>query len=144
MKKTLLMIATLAISEPALCSTLESLNKQQFVNAFVNKTVVSINYDVFNGKVIPSIFSFYLDDQGNVTGKLSKKPNNEEPQTDTGHYYIDQDGAGYFTWKHWYSGKKLCFHLFNTENMYLSIDCNNVFHTAYLKSAIKSGNQLAH
>lgn len=142
MKKSWLLIAAFAVSTPAVCATLESLNKEQLIQAFVNKTAVSVTYDVFHGQPMPTTtFSYYLDDKGNIFGKFSKKPQNE-PQTDTGVYYIEQDGSGYFTWKHWYDGKKICFHIFNTQNAYISVDCNNVFHTVYLKNAIKSGKQL--
>jgi hypothetical protein len=141
MKKFLILITTLAVSPLAFSSTLHSLDKKQFNNAFVNKTAVSISYDDFHGHPMGASFSYYLDGKGNIFGKLSKKPNNE-PQMDTGTYYILEDGTGYFKWKHWYGGKKICFHIFNTKNAYISVDCNNMFHTVYMKNSIQHGNQV--
>ncbi len=141
MRKSALLFAALVFGSPALAATLESLNKEQVVNTFVNKTAVSIPTDIFNGQLKPNTFSMYLDDKGNVSGKLSAKPK-DGLQTDTGTYSIDTDGTIYAVWNHWYDGKKVCFHFFNTDNAYLSIDCNNVFHTVYLKNAIKTGKQL--
>jgi hypothetical protein len=141
MKKLLLLITMLAISPLALCATLQSLNKKQLNDAFVNKTAVSINYDDFHGHPLGASFSYYLDGKGNIIGKLSQKPENE-PQTDTGTYYLKADGTGYFTWKHWYGGKKICFRIFNTKNAYISVDCQNQFHTVYMKKDIQSGNQI--
>ena len=83
----------------------------------------------------------FLDDKGNIIGKMSHKPSNE-PQIDKGIYSIDADGTAYITWQHWDGTKKLCFHAFNTENAYINVGCDNVFHTVFMKDAIKSGNHL--
>lgn len=141
MRKSILFITMLAISLSVFPATLKSLDKEQFNKAFLNKTAVSVPIDVFNGKVMPKSFSYYLDDKGNVKGKFGVKPQNE-PQTDEGVYTVEKDGTVYVTWKHWYGGKKICFRVFDSENAYLSLECNNVFHTAYLKNDIKEGNQL--
>jgi len=76
-----------------------------------------------------------------MVGRMSMKPANE-PQTDTGVWSIDEDGTAHMTWKRWDGAKTLCFHVFNTENTYLSVGCDNVFHTAFMKEAIKPGNNL--
>lgn len=141
MKKSILFLTILAVNEPVFSASLESLNKEQFVTAFVNKTTVSLATDVFNGQVVPNTFSYYLDDKGNMQGKFGAKPKNG-PQADVGNYKIEADGRVLCTWKHWYNGKTMCFQIFNTENAYISVDCNNIFHTAYLKNAIKEGNHL--
>jgi hypothetical protein len=131
----------LAISTVSFGATLNSLSKEQLVSAFVNKTSVSIATDNLNGKTINNTFSMFLGDQGRIIGRMSVKPAHE-PQTDTGVYSIDNDGTAYITWKHWDGAKKLCFHVFNTENTYISVGCDHVFHTAFMKDAIKPGNQL--
>ncbi|MBS0350983.1 MAG: hypothetical protein JSR33_07350 [Proteobacteria bacterium] len=141
MRKCLLLITMVAISTPVFSATLKSLNKEQITNAFVGKTAVSVKMDDFEGHLGSNTFSMYLDGKGNIKGKLSSKVNNE-PQTDTGVYVIEKDGTGYFTWQHWYGAKKICFRIFNTENAYLSVDCSNLFHTVYMKNAIKTGEQL--
>ncbi|MFZ4076663.1 MAG: hypothetical protein ACOYKA_01635 [Legionellaceae bacterium] len=121
--------------------TLNSLNKEQFIEAFVNKTSVSIATDNLNGRTIENTFSMFLDDKGHVLGKMSHKPAHE-PQIDTGRYTLDEDGTVYMTWQHWDGGKKLCFHAFDTANAYVNVDCDHVFHTAFMKEAIKPGNLL--
>lgn len=141
MRKPISFVAMLFISEPIFSATLESLSKDQMLKNLVNKTSVSIASDIFHGQIVPNTFSYYLDAKGNVLGRFGVKPKNE-PQTDTGVYTIAEDGAMYVTWQHWYNGKKMCFHLFNTENAYLSVDCDNIYHTTYLKTAIKEGNQI--
>lgn len=83
----------------------------------------------------------FIDDKGNVWGKMAHKPTNE-PQTDTGVYSITETGTVYFTWKHWDGSKKLCFNIFKTQNTYLSISCDHVFHTAFMKADIQTGNKL--
>lgn len=143
MKKSIGIIFTtvLAINSLSFGATLNSLNKEQFVKAFVNKTSISIATDNLNGRTIENTFSMFLDNQGNIIGKMSHKPANE-PQTDKGVYSIAEDGTAYITWQHWDGAKKLCFHAFNTENAYINVGCDNVFHTAFMKNAIKSGNHL--
>ena len=96
------------MSETTLAATLESLNKEQVTKAFVNKTAVSIPADVFGGQVMSATSSYYLDDKGNVKGKLSIKPSNG-PQTDTGVYSIDKNGDLYVTGKIGMAAKKFAF-----------------------------------
>lgn len=131
----------LTINSLSFGAALISLNKDQFVKAFVDKTSISIATDNLNGRTIENTFSMFLDNKGNITGKMSHKPANE-PQTDKGIYSIDEDGTTYVTWQHWDGAKKLCFHAFNTNNAYINVGCDNVFHTAFMKDAIKAGNHL--
>ncbi len=82
-----------------------------------------------------------MDDQGNILGKMTRKPVNE-PQIDKGIYVIKTDGNFYITWQHWDGAKKLCLHIFNFQNAYISANCANVFHIAFMKDAIQLGNHL--
>ncbi len=125
----------------AYAMTLDSLNGPQFKQAFVGKTVISVATDNLNGHTIDNTFSMFMDNNGNVLGRMSQKPKNE-PQMDKGVYTVEPDGTFYITWQHWDGGKKLCGRIFNTQNAYISIDCNNVFHTAFMKEAIQSGKVL--
>ena len=120
---------------------LNSMTKDQIKQAFVNKTMVSIPVDNLNGRTIENTFSMFLDDQGNILGRMAQKPENE-PQTDKGVYSIARDGSLYITWQHWDGAKKLCAHFFETQNAYIAIDCANTFHTVFMKEAIQSGNRL--
>lgn len=145
MKTSFLFVSALAMSSTVFAANLESLNKDQIINAFVNKTIVSITSKLLDGQevnVTPRTFSFYMDDKGNLIGKLGAKPK-DGPQSDVGNYKIDSEGRIFCTWRHWYDGKTVCFNFFNTQNAYLAVNCDNVFFTAYLKSAIKEGNHLS-
>ncbi len=137
----IIFVALLTTNSLSFSATLKSLNRDQFIKAFVNKTSISIATDNLNGHTIENTFSMYLDNKGNIIGKMSHQPVNE-PQTDNGVYSIDEDGTAYITWQHWDGAKKLCFHAFNTNNAYINVGCDNVFHTAFIKEAIKSGNHL--
>jgi len=143
MKKLMMSILTVLLTTNSLAqnATLHYLNKDQFIKAFVNKTSVSIATDNLNGRTIENTFSMFLDSKGKIIGKMAIKPANE-PQMDEGTYSIDEDGTAYVTWKHWDGAKKLCFHSFDTQNAYINVDCNNVFHTAFMKKAITKGNSL--
>lgn len=122
-------------------TTLHSLNSSQFKQAFIGRTLTSVATDNLNGRTIDNKFSMFMDDNGHIFGKMSHKPDNE-PQIDKGTYTIESDGTFYITWQHWDGSKKLCGRIFDTQNAYISIDCNNIFHTAFMKQAIKSGNVL--
>ena len=137
----IILVALLTISSLSFSATLNSLSRDQFIKTFVDNTSISIATDNLNGRTIENTFSMYLDDKGKVIGKMSHKPVNEH-QTDNGMYSIDEDGTAYITWQHWDGAKKLCFHAFNTNNAYIAVGCDNVFHTAFMKEAIKSGNHL--
>lgn len=143
MKKSISVIFGILVSFNSMCfaATLNTLTKDQVIQAFVNKTSTSIATDNLNGRTIENTFAMFLDDKGNIVGKMSHKPANE-PQMDKGIYSIDEDGTTYITWQHWDAAKKLCIHVFNTENAYINVDCDNVFHTAFMKDSIKVGNQL--
>ena len=121
--------------------TLSSLSKMQIKQAFINKTLTSIPTDNLNGKTVNNTNLVFLDNQGHIFGKLTQKPA-QDPQTDKGVYAIDFDGTLHITWQHWDGGKKLCFHAFDTANAYINVGCDKVFHTAFMKVAIKPGNHL--
>lgn len=140
--KKFFVIALFFLTSTSFAAQLNALTKQQFIKAFVNKTATSIATDNLNGETIDNTFSMFLDDKGNAVGKMSHKPANE-PQMDTGVYSIDEDGTAYITWKHWDGAQKLCFHAFDTINAYINVGCDNVFHTAFMKDAIKTGNHLS-
>lgn len=122
-------------------ATLQSMSKQQIKQSILNKTFTSIATDNLNGRTIDNTFSMYLDNHGNIWGKMAHKPTNE-PIADKGLYSIQNDGTVFITWQHWDGGKKLCAHLYNTKNAYISIDCAGVFHTVFMKEATHSGNNL--
>ncbi len=65
------------------------------------------------------------------------------PQTDKGIYSIANDGTFYITWQHWDKAQKLCGHMFETKNAYMSVDCDNVFHTVFMKATTQTGNHLS-
>lgn len=141
MKKSAILIvftATLTVSSSCVGITLHSMRKNQIKQALVNKTCAVNN---LNGRVIDNAFSIFMDDQGNILGKMAHKPENE-PQADKGVYVIKADGALYITWQHWDDAKKVCLHIFNFQNAYISVDCANAFHIAFMKDAIQSGNHL--
>ena len=142
-KLAIVIVLTILLATSVLCvgATLQSMNKVEFEKAFVNRTLTSIPTDNLNGRTIDNTFSMYLDKQGNIWGKMSQKPANE-PQTDKGVYSINDNGTFYITWQHWDGAKKLCGHIFNTDNAYISVDCNKVFHTIFMKDASRPGNHL--
>ena len=117
------------------------MTKEQVTQAFVNKTLISIPTDNPNGKTINNTFSMYMDDKGNIYGKMSRKPANE-PKTDKGIYIIENDGTVTITWNHWNKKEKLYAQFFATKNAYLAIGRDNVFHTVFMKEAILPGNKL--
>lgn len=134
-------LAALSVNSLAIADTLTSISKAELENNFLNKTWVSIATDNLNGQTIDNTFSMFLDKQGHIFGKMSHKPATE-PQMDKGVYEIAPDGTFYITWQHWDGAKKLCGHLFDTKNAFMSVDCAGVFHTAFMKSAVKNGNHL--
>lgn len=138
---TILFLILLTKFSSSFAESLSIMNQKQLERALVNKTLISIPADNLNGRDIANTFTMFLDGKGNIMGKLSYKPANE-PQFDTGIYRIKEDGTFYITWDHWDGAKELCGHLYNTKNAYISIDCDNVFHTVFLKSAIRAGNFL--
>lgn len=131
----------LAMSNSSFADTLKPLTKTQVKNAFINKTITSVPIDILNGQAIANNFIAFLDDKGNIYGKLAQKPEHAM-QTDKGAYTINNDGSVCITWQHWDDEKKFCFNVYDTKNAYLSIDQNNVFHTAFLKDLIQPGNQI--
>lgn len=141
MKKSAVFIvftATLALSASCFGITLHSMSKNQIKQALVNKTCA---VNTLNGRAIDNAFSIFMSDQGTILGKMARKPVNE-PQADKGTYLIKADGTLYITWQHWDDAKKVCLHIFNFQNAYISVDCDNAFHIAFMKDAIQSGNHL--
>ena len=140
-KSIIILLALLAISPLSFAVSLQSMSKAQVQKAFANKTFTSIATDNLNGHTINNTFSMYLDNKGNIWGKMSQKPTNE-PQTDHGVYSIKHNGTMNITWQHWDGKKQLCADYYDTQNAIIAISCSGIFHTVFMKSNIKSGNQL--
>lgn len=141
MQRTVISITLMMISFVSFSATLSSMTQAQVEHAIVNKTLISIPTDNLNGRTIDNTFSMFMGGHGVMLGSMSLKPANE-PQTDQGSYTIQKDGTVYFIWQHWDGAKKLCAHFYNTQNAYLAVGCDQVFHTAYMKAAIQSGDHL--
>ncbi len=140
-QRSVIFTVLLVIGSFAFSATLTSMTQLQIEQALVNKTLVSIPTDNLNGRDINNRFSMFMDGHGVIWGKMSFKPSNE-PQADKGIYSIAKDGTFYITWQHWDGAKKLAGHIFETQNAYLAISNDGVFHTAYMKEAVQSGNHL--
>lgn len=140
-KSAILFIMLIIVSTFCFSATLHSMGKTQVEKSFINNTLTSIPTDNLNGKTINNTFSMFMDDKGNIFGEMTIKPANE-PKVDQGIYTINNNGKVYITWQHWDFKKKLCAQFFETKNAYIAIDCSGVFHTVYMKSSIRSGNQL--
>ena len=128
-----------ATSSLSFGATLNSISQDQFKQAFVDKTYTSIS--TAYGKETDNSVTVYMDENGKIQGKFTHKPANA-PQTDQGVYSIKDDGLVCITWQHWFKGKEECVYAYNTQNAYIMVDNNNIFHLVFMKSAIESGNHL--
>lgn len=143
MKKSLIAACAILVAVTSLSfgATLNSVNKDQVKQAFVDKTFTSVPVAHLDGQSIGNTFTGYLDAQGKTWGKFAHKPANA-PQTDEGAYIIKDDGALCLTWQHWFKGKQFCVYTYNTNNAYIIVGDNNSFHTVFMKSAIQQGNHI--
>lgn len=142
MKKQLAIFAALiTTSSLSLGATLNSINQDQFKQAFIEKTFTAISTSQLNGKEINNGITVYIADKGKIKGKFTDKPTNG-PQTDQGVYSIKDDGMVCITWQHWFNGKEECVYAYNTQNAYIMVDNNNIFHFSIMKFAIQSGDNL--
>lgn len=142
MKKQWKIFAVLITMCP-LCfgATLNSINRDQFKEAFVDKTFTAISTSELNGKEINNRVTVYVGNKGKIKGKFSDKPANSV-QIDQGVYKIKDDGMICITWQHWFNAKEECVYAYNTQNSYIMVDNNNIFHFSIMKFAIKSGDNL--
>lgn len=139
MKKQLTLFAALiATSSLSFGATLNAINQDQFKQAFVGKTFTSISTAQSNGKEIDNSVTVYMDNQGTIQGKFTNKPVNA-PQTDEGVYKIKDDGMVCITWQHWFNGKEECVYAYDTQNAYIMVDTNKIFHFPVMKFAITGG-----
>lgn len=131
----------LAVSSLCLGASLNSADKSQVTEAFVNKTFVSVPIANLNEQSIDNTFTGTLDDQGHIWGKFSKKPASQ-PQKDQGTYVMKDDGQLCLTWQHWNNGKEFCVYTYSTDNAYIIVDTKNMLHTVFMKSQMQAGNKL--
>lgn len=120
-------------------ATLNSLSKRQVEQVFVNKTATSVGTVEIDGTPLNTPFSMFLDNRGHIWAVLSGQTANNVSQTDDGKYTIGQDGSLYIRWNHWFESQRLCAHLFNTQNGYIVVGCNNIFQTVFMKNNIVPG-----
>lgn len=140
MKKLAIIILSLLSFSCFANTKLTALDKKQIEQNIVAKTLVSIPVGNLNDKTIQDVFYIYIEKDGKIWGKMRTKIQ-EQPQSDQGTYSISRDGTISYTWQHWNNTQRLCGRLFGTKNAYIFVDCDNVFHTAYLKENVLSGNQ---
>lgn len=140
-RKLVCLSAAALFCTSALAANLEPMTKEQVQQAFVNKTSTSIPVVKLNGKVVPNTFMGYMDDKGNIYGKMLNKPAGE-PQTDTGVYTIEDDGTMDITWNHWNGKEKRYVSFYETQNAYLVVGRDSGFDTAFLKATIVPDNKL--
>lgn len=137
--KIVVLLMLLILASPlSFGAVLRSMNEAEFEKYFTGKTFQSIPTNTLDVHTY-NIFSVYLDGHGGVWGKMSQKPSGE-PQADHGSYTVKPDGTFIITWQHWNKPKKLCGHLFETKNAYIIVDCDQVFHSVFMKNASQSGN----
>ncbi|MDF1796310.1 MAG: hypothetical protein P1U63_07230 [Coxiellaceae bacterium] len=139
--KLFLILVMLLVPLVGFCSVLHAMSKAAIENAFFNKTYTSIPVDNLDGKTVNNSNTIYLDGKGHVVGEMGIKPKSE-PKIDAGSYKISNDGAVTIQWAHWDFKSKLCFRMYQTKNAYISISCQNVFHSVFMKSAVKFGNHI--
>lgn len=136
-----LLAALLTTSSVSFAMSLDSATQDQVKQMYVNKTFKSISTAQLNGKTVDNMFTGYLDDKGNMWGKFAHKPTNA-PQTDQGTYMVKDDGALCITWQHWMDAKQFCIYTYETDNAYLIVGDNKVFHTAIMKNTFQDGKHI--
>lgn len=117
-------------------ATLNSIDKDQVKQVFVNKTFSSAGTARFPGQAIGVVFTGSMDDQGIIRAKFSQ-PTSVGPQSDQGTYFIKDDGRLCITWQHWHGGKEFCNDVYDAANAYILVDLDNQFHIVFLKTDIQ-------
>ena len=142
MKKYVLgALGACVISSMAAAATLNSINKDQVQQAFVNNTFTTASVVHPTAFSINNSFTGYMSSDGKIWGMFMHKPK-KLPQVDQGTYVIKDDGALCMTWKHWHDAKEFCVYIYNAENAYLLVTTDNMFDTAFLKTSIKTGKHM--
>ncbi len=144
MKKLALAIgSTLMIASPwCFAATLSSMTQDQINQTFAGKTMTTIPTTLMNNQPQENKFTFYLDNQGKISGKFTNSLGNA-PQNDQGTYTVKSDGSLCMTWQKWSNAQETCANVYETANGYLFIDADNNFHTFVMKSDLHSGNQVS-
>lgn len=142
MKKPLaIFVLLIGITSLSFGATLASINKDQFKQTFTNKTFTAMLASQINGKQVNNSIAVYIGDKGKISGKFADKPA-KGPQADQGKYTIKNDGMVCITWQHWFNSKEECVYAYNTQNAYIMVDNNSMFHFSVMKFSIRSGNNL--
>ncbi|MDF1655046.1 MAG: hypothetical protein P1U34_08040 [Coxiellaceae bacterium] len=139
--KVICVFLGLVWSLSGVAATMQSMSKAQIERTFFNKTYTSIPVDFLDNKSVNDSNTIYLDDNGKVIGEMGIKPKGE-PKIDTGSYNISNSGVVTIQWQHWDFQNRLCFHIYQAKNAYITVDSHDVFHSVFMKSSMKLGNQI--
>lgn len=143
MKKLLALASTLLlVPSLSFAGTLTSMNKDEVISAISDKTFTTISAATLNDKVIADSFTGYFSKDGKMSGKFEKKPEGS-PQSDTGTWKVNSDGALCYKWEKWDNGKEECVAVYKLSNGLLVVNSSNGFESFILDKSIKSGNSLA-
>jgi len=144
MKKSILLLiaALLSFSTLSFGASLQSLSKQQVLNTLQDKTMTTIHLITMNKQLVDNALTIYFDKQGQVSGQLVNKPDNN-PQTDQGTWLVKSNGTLCVTWQSWNQNKPICVYVYKLNNSiaFINLDTNN-FESLVLNDEIKTGNQL--
>ncbi len=144
MKKRALLASALLLTASTMCfaQSLHSLNKAQVTRELQGKTVTTISLVTLNNDLITNSFSGYFNQNGQVQGQFSVKPESD-PQNDQGTWSVKSDGTLCATWQHWNKAKPICVTVYKLKNSLIFInEQTNKLETIILDDNIKAGNQI--
>lgn len=114
-------VTLLSFSSLSFAASLQSLSKEQIIQALQDKTITIVPLVTHNGQLInnPIIASF--NKQNQINAKFST-PVDDEPQTEQGTWKVDENGMLCVTWQHWFAQKPICVFTYSFNNSLIFVN----------------------
>ncbi len=144
MKKSALSVLVLwFVSTLCFAAPLNSLSKDQVIQNLQDKTLTLVPLMTSDGALINNSITAYFSPQGQVTGKVATKFDEDDPQLDQGTWVVDADGMLCTTWQHWDIKRAICVVMYEFDNGFIFVDpkTNKVQMIAF-KINTETGNQV--
>lgn len=146
MKKIGLISAVIlcAISTVSFGANLSALNKNQIMKDMEDKTMSTVPLVTLNNQLTSNTVTFYFGKEGKMMGQFATKPDNNDPQNDTGTWKVSSNGTLCVEWQHWNNASPICVNVYGLNNGYLFVNTKtHNFESMALKDSVKGGNQLS-
>lgn len=129
-------------SSVGFAASLQSLNKNQIIQALQDKTITIVPLVTHDGQLINNSIFVYFSKQNQIVGKFAN-PVESEPLTDQGTWAVNDNNMLCVTWQQWFVRRPICVSVYNFDSSWIFVNPEgNKIEMMAFKINDEDGNQI--